>query len=112
MVFDFSRTKISKRFAHELIQYCSNQIQIQKVVLFGSRARGDFHPDSDIDLAIYTNNATHSQQNMIAFNIQEMSPPLKIDVVFVDRLKKEKMLSNTKHDGVIIYESGKTLREA
>jgi len=41
-----------------------------------------------------------------------MSTPLKIDVVFMDRLKKEKLISNIIKEGVIIYEQGKALREA
>ncbi|MGY0694623.1 nucleotidyltransferase domain-containing protein [Virgibacillus sp. FSP13] len=46
-------TGISQRFIDELLAYCSSNSLIKKVVLFGSRARGDFHLRSDIDLAIY-----------------------------------------------------------
>ena len=41
-----------------------------------------------------------------------MSTPLKIDVIFMDRLAKEKLISNIRKEGVVIYEQGKALREA
>jgi hypothetical protein len=38
--------------------------------------------------------------------------PLKIDVVFIDRLTKDKLISNIMKDGVVIYEQGEALRKA
>lgn len=111
MTFDLLQTGISQRFFVELLHFCSFNPLIERVILFGSRARGDFRPRSDIDLAIHTIDATHSQQNIIESNIQEMMTPLKIDVVFIDRLTKEGMLFNIQKEGVIIYEQGKDLRE-
>lgn len=103
---------ISNRFINELQSYCVRNDQIEKILLFGSRARGDYNRSSDMDLAIFTKKSTHTQQNLIEQDINEMSTPLKIDVVFMDRLTKEKLISNIRKDGVVIYEQGKALREA
>lgn len=105
-------TGISQRFINELQRYCVNNHQIEKVILFGSRARGDYNSSSDIDLAVFTINSSHSQQNLMEQSIYELATPLKIDVVFMSRLSKEKMISNIQKEGVIIYEQGKGLREA
>ncbi|MBB6450053.1 hypothetical protein HNR44_002031 [Geomicrobium halophilum] len=104
-------TGISKRFIHELQRYCARNHRIEKIVLFGSRARGDYHKSSDIDLAIFTINSSHSQQNLMEQSIYELPTPLKIDVVFISRLSKEKMISNILKESVVIYEQGKALRE-
>ena len=109
---DWSGTGISQRFIHELQSYCSENDQIEKVLLFGSRARGDFHRSSDIDLAFFTKKSSHTAQNLIEHRIQEMPTPLKVDIIFFNRLAKEKMISNIKKEGVAIYEQGKALREA
>lgn len=105
-------TGISKRFMQELHRYCESNHQIDKVILFGSRARGDYHDTSDIDLAIFTINSSHSQQNLIEHAIDELPTPLKIDVVFMNRLSNEKLRANIVKEGVVIYEQGKALREA
>lgn len=108
----WNETGISKRFIDELQSYCFKNNQIDKILLFGSRARGDFHKTSDIDLAIFTKNSSHTQQNLMEDAIKEMTTPLKMDVVFMDRLTKDKLISNIKRDGVVIYEQGEALREA
>ncbi|WP_062109602.1 nucleotidyltransferase domain-containing protein [Bacillus niameyensis] len=109
---EWNSTGISKRFIDELQSYCKKNKHIDKVLLFGSRARGDYNRSSDIDLAIFTNQSSHTKQNIVEQAIHEMSTPLKIDIVFMDRLTKEKMISNIRREGVVLYEQGKALREA
>ncbi|MGG5255143.1 nucleotidyltransferase family protein [Neobacillus sp. SM06] len=112
MFGNWNDTGISLKFLQELRQFCCENTMIDKVILFGSRARGDYRKTSDIDLAIFTNHASHQQQNVIHHSINEMSTPLKIDVLFFDRLTKAKLKSNILNEGVIIYEKGAGLREA
>lgn len=112
MTFDWQKTGIYKRFIDELSDYCSTHPSIEKLMLFGSRARGDFQQTSDIDLAIYTRNATHTEQHLIEQTIQEMVTPLKIDVVFTDRLTNEQLISNILQEGLVAYEQGEALRKA
>jgi len=38
----------------EYISIISNEIVIEKVFLFGSYAKGTYHRDSDIDIAVYS----------------------------------------------------------
>lgn len=42
---------IDSTVIHQIINL-ANRHHIQTVILFGSRARGDFHRTSDIDLAV------------------------------------------------------------
>ncbi|TCP28862.1 hypothetical protein EV207_11598 [Scopulibacillus darangshiensis] len=108
----WNATGISKRFISELQSYSSKNGQIEKIVLFGSRAREDYRRSSDVDLAIFTRKSSHTRQNLIELTINEMTTPLKIDVIFMDRLTKEKLIFNIRKEGVVIYEQGKALREA
>lgn len=106
------RANLPDRFFRELMDYCSNNKKIEKVILFGSRARGDHRIQSDIDLAFYTADMTHSEQNLIEYRIQEIPTYLKIDVLFMDRLTKKNLIWNIEKEGVILYEQGKALRKA
>lgn len=108
----WNETGISMRLINELQFYCLNNNQIEKVLLFGSRARGDHHRSSDVDLAVFTKKITHTEQNLIEHSIKDMSTPLKMDVLFMDRLTKEKLITNIIREGVVIYEQRKALREA
>lgn len=47
--------------------------QIDRIVLYGSRARGDFREDSDIDLAIILNSPNRSMRKQISMMSSETS---------------------------------------
>lgn len=71
-----------------------------KVVLFGSRARGDNRERSDIDLAVY--NMSESNQILFAEALEQLHTLLDFDLVFVsDRTNKE-LLNNIEKDGVVL----------
>ena len=59
----------------------SSHPEVAKVIVFGSRARGDADERSDIDLAIVSPTATPRQWLDIVFALEEMDTLLSIDVV-------------------------------
>ena len=70
------------------------------IILFGSRARGDNHERSDIDLAV-------SGGNTAAFALaidEETYTLLKYDIVNLDRPVDTALLDNIRKDGIILYE--------
>lgn len=90
---------ISKVVLDEICEI-ARKCDIQKVILFGSRARGDYKERSDIDLAI-------SGGNISAFTIdvdEETSTLLKYDVVNLDGSVQEELLQSIKEEGIVIYE--------
>jgi predicted nucleotidyltransferase len=77
---------------------------IQKVVLFGSRARGDHSPLSDYDIAIFGEKLSPIEKARIYSDVEEIDTLLKIDVVFVDANVNDDLMDNIVKDGVTIYE--------
>ena len=74
---------------------------IKKVVLFGSRARGDFRERSDIDLAVY--GMPPENQTSFWLDAEELPTLLKLDIVHVAPDMDSEFLSNIEKDGVILY---------
>ena len=73
---------------------------VQTVILFGSRARWDFHRTSDIDLAIHGGNVSS-----FALDVdEETSTPLKYDVVNLDEDIQPELRESIKTEGVTLYE--------
>ncbi|GGK17001.1 hypothetical protein GCM10010965_18500 [Caldalkalibacillus thermarum] len=108
MAFDPHFSGLSPRFVDQLKTYCAANKKVKKVILFGSRARGEHRQTSDIDLAIETDQASHSQQNLIEDAIREIPTPLKVDVLFIDRLENEDLIGDIMREGVVIYDQGET----
>lgn len=72
-----------------------------RLVLFGSRARGDHHERSDIDLAVYG----MPQANRSAFwlEAEELPTLLKLDIVHILPGMDPDFLRNIEKDGVTLY---------
>lgn len=52
-----------------------------RVVLFGSRAKGNFRPGSDIDLAFQETNLTDEELRFVGRLLEEAVFPYSVDVV-------------------------------
>ena len=74
--------------------------QIDKVILFGSRARGDHKEKSDIDLAVTGGNITEFR---LAVD-DEVRTLLMFDVVNLDEPVQKPLLQSIEQEGILLYE--------
>lgn len=73
---------------------------LKKVILFGSRARGDNRERSDIDLAVHGGDTVR-----FALDVEEKAPTLLFfDVVNLDQPVQPELLESIKREGIILYE--------
>ena len=90
---------LPKRVETEIIEL-AKKYNINKVILFGSRARGDNHERSDIDLAV-----TGGDILNFRFDVdEEVWTLLSFDVVNLDRGISDDLQAEIDRDGVRIYE--------
>ena len=88
----------------EQIKSIAIKYNVDKVLLFGSRARRDNTSVSDYDIAVFANTLSDLDRARFCSDIDEVNTLKKIDMVFVDRNISDALLENIKRDGVIIYE--------
>lgn len=88
----------------ESIKDISLQYKVEKVVLFGSRARGDNSPVSDYDIAIFENHLSALDKARLRDDIDEIETLKKIDIIFVQENFTDELMESIKRDGVILYE--------
>ncbi|HLD95206.1 MAG TPA: HI0074 family nucleotidyltransferase substrate-binding subunit [Alphaproteobacteria bacterium] len=85
---------------------------IEEIWLFGSRARGDYHERSDIDLAIVCPKATGFDWMKITDIIEDADTLLKIDCIRFDTLQNQvKLRNNILKFKKVIYIKGKMMEE-
>ncbi len=78
---------------------------VEKILLYGSRARGDNQERADIDLAIVCPNATRKNWLELMEIIEEADTLLKIDCVRFDELsEKSSLRSSIATQGIKLYE--------
>lgn len=93
------KTGIKENIIDEIC-FLAERNNISKVILFGSRARGDYERASDIDLAVCGG-------NIIAFALdvdEETSTPLKYDVINLDEKIQEELRRTIETEGIVLYE--------
>lgn len=76
--------------------------RVQKLILFGSRARGDFRSSSDIDLAVYGLDPRNDLS--LAAALDELPTLLKFDLVPVRAGTDAALVAEIEKDGVIWME--------
>lgn len=84
----------------EEIVALAKKYDLNKVILFGSRARGDYRSRSDIDLAISGGDCIR-----FSLDVQELTSTLLFfDVVNLDGTVQKELLDSIENEGVCIYE--------
>lgn len=91
----------------ELKQFIIQTIHPEKIILFGSRARGDAQDYSDIDLAIEAPKASNWAWSKFVLDLKEQNQTLlPIDVVRLEKAKLSlRQLINK--EGIFLYKRAK-----
>ncbi|MBE6102466.1 MAG: nucleotidyltransferase domain-containing protein [Selenomonas sp.] len=74
---------------------------VVKIILFGSRSRGDNSEKSDVDIAVY------GCRDFVNFKLdveEKVWTLLTFDIVNMDNEISEELAGEIKRDGVVIYE--------
>ena len=85
--------------SYEKIKEIVNTYKDYSFKVFGSRARGDNKPNSDIDIAVEGEISTEKQKEIMNC-FDSLDIPYMIDIVFICDLEKEELLESIKRDGV------------
>ena len=93
------KTGIKQNVLQEIIRLAKEN-DVKKLILFGSRTRGDYKERSDIDLAFYGGN---SSQFILAVD-EETPTLLQFDVLDLDKPIQAELLDSIKREGMVIYE--------
>jgi len=59
---------------------------IDKVMIFGSRVRGDYSRSSDIDLCVFSKNMSSRDFSKLRFEIDELPILQKIDIIHFEKI--------------------------
>mgnify|MGYP004516770567 FL=1 len=90
---------LSERLAGEICRF-ARSAGVEKIVLFGSRARGNNTERSDVDLAVYGGDF-----DSFYWNIQEnVHSLLMFDLVNVDEGISRDLEEEIERDGIVLYE--------
>lgn len=76
---------------------------VNRVILYGSRAKGNYRLNSDIDLCIEGDNLTLTQLLKIETQLDDLLLPWKIDLSLKHKIDNEELLNHIQEAGVVFY---------
>ena len=76
---------------------------VEKVVLYGSRAKGNYKNGSDIDLTLIGETLTYDNLLSISGELDDSFIPHKVDLSIFDRIDNAKLRKHIERVGVVFY---------
>ena len=77
--------------------------EIEKVVLYGSRAMGNYRSGSDIDLAVFSNKIDYTKLLQIERKLDDLDLVYTIDLLIFQKLDNEESKKHILNSGKLFY---------
>ena len=81
----------------------SNYSEVEEVIIYGSRSKGNFRIGSDVDLTIIGKGLNYNKLDEILIKIDELNTPYKFDISIYSELLSEELIDHIKRIGQTFY---------
>ena len=88
-------------------QILASYPQIEKAVLYGSRAKGNYKAGSDIDLTLFGTALNHTLLMSISTALEESDIPYTVDLSLFDQIETPTLREHIERVGQVFYERGR-----
>ena len=91
---------ISEKIWTMLLKTCFNFKSVDRIILYGSRARSDYHIGSDIDIAIDAPGMSSQEFSRLWNALDDLPLVFKLDVVHLQTLQNPQLLHAIHTEGI------------
>jgi uncharacterized protein len=78
--------------------------ELEKVLIYGSRAKGNFKPGSDIDLTFIGDGLNQTMLNKIDDEIDDLMLPYTFDLSILKNVSNTDFIAHVERVGIVFYE--------
>ena len=94
---------ISEKSFNQILETFKQYKSVKEVILFGSRAIGNYKKGSDIDLAVKISEETNDLSRILSILNQELPIPYDVDFVEYTQFLDPKLKAHIDEYGKVIY---------
>jgi predicted nucleotidyltransferase len=87
---------------NDILQVIKKNKKISQIILFGSRAKGNFKQGSDLDLAFIGSDITLDELLDIKVELNELMLPFNVDLVNYNKISNSGLLEHINRIGLFI----------
>lgn len=81
--------------------------EVERVVLYGSRAKGTNKPYSDVDIALVGDGLETDELLRIAGEVDDLLLPFFFDISIYNKIDDAALLESISRTGIVVYERGR-----
>jgi len=78
--------------------------KIEKAILYGSRAKGNYKTGSDIDLTLLGEKLNIQDLNKIYMELDNLYLPYSFDISIFEKLENKELIEHINRVGIVIYD--------
>ena len=97
---------LSDKTVQDIKNIFSNFEQVEKVVIYGSRAKRNYRKGSDVDLTFFGDNLTLNTLYEIEEKIEELNLPYMFDLSIFKQIDNQNVIEHINRVGKLFYEKG------
>ncbi len=95
---------LSIQIISRLSEIFARHEKVSSVVLYGSRAKGNWRNESDIDLTIHADGLEWSEFQKIEREIDDLLFPWKMDLSLYDHIENQELREHIERVGKVFYQ--------
>jgi type I restriction enzyme, S subunit len=103
------RFGLEEHIVDSLISVFEEHSKVDKAIVFGSRAKGNYRPDSDIDIAIKGQELTTDDIILMAVAFEAEGITYKIDLIDYNKIKEPDLKAHIDRVGIELYSRWKEI---
>ncbi|WP_221793163.1 nucleotidyltransferase domain-containing protein [Oceanobacter mangrovi] len=88
----------------QLLQLFAGQPKVRQVILYGSRAKGNYRPGSDIDLTLVGPELELQDLNRIEQQLDDLLLPWSVDLSLFADIDNPDLIDHIQRVGQVLYE--------
>jgi predicted nucleotidyltransferase len=94
---------LSKIAISQIIEVFTQYPEVEKAILYGSRAKGNYRHGSDIDLTLIGSNIDLNVLNRISLALDDLLLPYEIDISIYKHIDNEQLVQHIERVGKTFY---------
>ena len=95
---------LSANTVERIVSVLTHYPEIEKAVLYGSRAKGNYRNGSDIDLALFGDGINFSLLTRLDNELDDLLLPYKFDISQFASLTHPELIDHIRRVGAVFYE--------
>lgn len=101
---DISLAGLKRTDLEKLSEVFRKYPAVQKAILYGSRAIGNFKPFSDVDITLLGEGISGSEFNRLFLDIDDLMLPYNFDLSLFSSLSNSRLREHIDRVGIVIYD--------